>query len=155
WQSARVKFTDLSTGHLAYPAASTSVAAGVMKAGSDNTFEPSRPVTGQEAIEAIDRVAALAGPLSAKGKRGNDGADAGEPAHAASHAADPGVRDPRRLRSAGMGARGLCARRADRRVRRTARAARRTEDEPRRVARPDGRQAAAGHDLRRADAARP
>ena len=31
WESARLKFADLAAGHLAYPAASVAVAAGVMK----------------------------------------------------------------------------------------------------------------------------
>jgi len=62
WESARLRFADLSTTHLAYPAASTAVASGVMKPGPDNTFQPSRPVTGAEAIEAVARIEALAGP---------------------------------------------------------------------------------------------
>jgi tetratricopeptide (TPR) repeat protein len=64
WESARVKFADLSPGHLAYPAASAAVASGVMTAGPDNTFQPSKPVSGAEAIAAINRVEALAGPLA-------------------------------------------------------------------------------------------
>ncbi len=63
WETAKAKFADLGPGHLAYAAASTTVAAGVLKLGPDNTFEPSRPVTGQETIAAIERIAALAGPL--------------------------------------------------------------------------------------------
>ena len=61
WEAARLKFSDLSSSHLAYPAASIAVASGVMKTAGDNGFQPSRAVTGPEAIEAIDRVAALAG----------------------------------------------------------------------------------------------
>ena len=61
WESARLKFTDLSPGHLAYPAASIAVAAGVMTAVPENTFQPARPVTGAEASEAISRLEALAG----------------------------------------------------------------------------------------------
>jgi len=61
WTSARLKFSDLSPGHLAYPAASVAVASGVMKTGPDNSFQPSRPVTGAEAIEAITKIEALAG----------------------------------------------------------------------------------------------
>jgi Flp pilus assembly protein TadD len=64
WEDARLKFADLSPGHLAYPAASAAVASGVMKANPDSTFQPSRPVTGAEATEAIDRLAALAGITS-------------------------------------------------------------------------------------------
>jgi tetratricopeptide (TPR) repeat protein len=61
WESARLKFSDLSPNHLAYPAASAAVASGVMKTTGDNAFQPSRAVTGAEAIETIDRIAALAG----------------------------------------------------------------------------------------------
>jgi tetratricopeptide (TPR) repeat protein len=61
WESARVSFSDLSAGHLAYPAASAAVAAGVLSTGPDNTFQPSKPVTGPEAIEAIGKVEALTG----------------------------------------------------------------------------------------------
>ena len=61
WENARLPFTDLSPGHLAYPAASAAVAANVMKMGPDNSFQPSRPVTGAEAVEAIARLESLAG----------------------------------------------------------------------------------------------
>jgi tetratricopeptide (TPR) repeat protein len=61
WESARVKFSDLSPSHLAYTAVSVSVAAGVMKTTADNSFQPSRAVTGAEAIDAITRIAALSG----------------------------------------------------------------------------------------------
>jgi tetratricopeptide (TPR) repeat protein len=61
WESARLRFSDLSPGHLAHPAASVAVASGVMKAGPDNSFQPSRPVTGAEAIDAITKIEDLAG----------------------------------------------------------------------------------------------
>jgi len=60
WDSARLKFTDLSASHLAYPAASAAVASGVLTVAADNAFQPSRPVTGAEATEAIGRLQALA-----------------------------------------------------------------------------------------------
>jgi tetratricopeptide (TPR) repeat protein len=60
WESARLKFTDLSPSHLAYPAASVAVASGVMKTGDNSTFQPSRPVTGADAIDAIAKIEALA-----------------------------------------------------------------------------------------------
>ena len=60
WDGARLKFADLSQGHIAYPAASAAVASGVMKMGAENTFQPSRPVTGAESIDAIDKLAAIA-----------------------------------------------------------------------------------------------
>jgi tetratricopeptide (TPR) repeat protein len=61
WESARLKFGDLAASHLAYPAASIAVASGVMKANVENNFQPSRPVTGAEAIDAIAKVESLAG----------------------------------------------------------------------------------------------
>jgi tetratricopeptide (TPR) repeat protein len=61
WEAARLKFGDLQPSHLAYPAASAAVAAGVMATGPDNTFQPSRSVTGAEALDAIAKVEALAG----------------------------------------------------------------------------------------------
>jgi tetratricopeptide (TPR) repeat protein len=61
WEAARLKFSDLSPSHLAYPAASIAVASGVMKTAGDSGFQPSRAVTGAEATEAIAKVAALAG----------------------------------------------------------------------------------------------
>ena len=60
WLSARVKFPDLNASHLAYPAASAAVASGVMSADANASFQPSRPVTGQEAIDVVNRIAALA-----------------------------------------------------------------------------------------------
>lgn len=69
WQAARGTFSDLSAGHLAYPAASAAVAAGVMTLGPDNSFQPSRAVSGAEAIDVIDRIGALAAPVvGGKGK---------------------------------------------------------------------------------------
>jgi tetratricopeptide (TPR) repeat protein len=61
WDSARLKFSDLSPSHLAYPAASVAVASGVMSTAAGNSFQPSRAVTGAEAVEAIAKVQALAG----------------------------------------------------------------------------------------------
>jgi hypothetical protein len=46
---------------IAYSAASAAVAAGVMKPGPDNSFQPSRPISGAEAVEAIAKVESLAG----------------------------------------------------------------------------------------------
>jgi tetratricopeptide (TPR) repeat protein len=62
WESARLKFSDLAVSHLAYPAASMAVAAGVMMTGPDASFQPSRAVTGAEAVDAIARIDALARP---------------------------------------------------------------------------------------------
>jgi tetratricopeptide (TPR) repeat protein len=67
WESTPWPFTDLAPSHLAYPAASTAVAAGVLTIGPDGSFQPSIEVTGGEAVEAIRRLEALAG-LPALGK---------------------------------------------------------------------------------------
>jgi tetratricopeptide (TPR) repeat protein len=61
WQSARVTLSDLAPDHLAFPAASLAVAAGVLTLEPDGRFQPSRIVTGQEAVGAIQQLAALAG----------------------------------------------------------------------------------------------
>ncbi len=61
WDAARLKFSDLSPSHLAYPAASVAVASGVMKTAGDNAFQPSKAVTGAEAIEALAKVAGAGG----------------------------------------------------------------------------------------------
>jgi tetratricopeptide (TPR) repeat protein len=60
WQAARLRFTDLAASHLAYQAASKAVAAGVMETGAANAFQPSKVVTGAEAMAAVARVEALA-----------------------------------------------------------------------------------------------
>jgi tetratricopeptide (TPR) repeat protein len=60
WQNARMRFTDMAPGHIAYPAASMAVAAGVMSPAPDGGFQPSRVVTGEEAVAAIERLQALA-----------------------------------------------------------------------------------------------
>jgi len=60
WKSARPKFPDLVETHLAYPAASMAVASGVMTAGPDGSFQPSRAVTGAEAVQSIDRLQQMA-----------------------------------------------------------------------------------------------
>lgn len=61
WESARLKFSDLAPSHLAYPAASIAVASGVLKTVGDNSFQPSRSVTGAEAIDVMAKVGTLAG----------------------------------------------------------------------------------------------
>jgi tetratricopeptide (TPR) repeat protein len=60
WQGARMKFADLASTHLAYPAASMAVAAGVMSADSENKFHPSRIVTGAEALASMSHAETLA-----------------------------------------------------------------------------------------------
>lgn len=60
WQGARMKFADLASTHLAYPAASMTVAAGVMSADDENKFHPSKVVTGTEALASVSRAETLA-----------------------------------------------------------------------------------------------
>ena len=67
WESTQWPFPDLAPSHLAYPAASSAVAAGVLTTAPDGGFEPSRIVMGREAVEAIQSLEALAG-LPAPGK---------------------------------------------------------------------------------------
>lgn len=61
WRSAAVTIADLVPDHLAFPAASLAVASGVLTLDPDGRFQPSRIVTGQEAVEAIQQLAAIAG----------------------------------------------------------------------------------------------
>ena len=60
WESARLSFSDLAPSHLAYPAASAAVASGVMAMGENSSFQPSKPVTGTDALAAIAKIQALA-----------------------------------------------------------------------------------------------
>ncbi len=60
-EHAQVRFSDVAPTHLAYPAASAVVAAHVLKTTADNAFQPSRPVSGAEAVEAIAQLESLAG----------------------------------------------------------------------------------------------
>jgi tetratricopeptide (TPR) repeat protein len=61
WTTARQSFGDIGPGHLAYPAASVAVAAGVMAADPGGSFSPARLVTGREASEAITRLERMVG----------------------------------------------------------------------------------------------
>jgi tetratricopeptide (TPR) repeat protein len=56
WRDARGRFSDLSAGNLNYRAASTAVAAGVMRANGDGAFDGARFVTGADAVEVVDRL---------------------------------------------------------------------------------------------------
>jgi hypothetical protein len=60
WQGARGRFPDLSTAHLVYPAASAAVVSGVLTVGDDGRFQPTRVVSGAEAVETVRRLEALA-----------------------------------------------------------------------------------------------
>jgi tetratricopeptide (TPR) repeat protein len=63
WVGARGRFSDMSTGHIAYPAASVAVAAGGMQT-VDGAFQPTGLVSGAEAAAAIDRIRSLAGVVA-------------------------------------------------------------------------------------------
>jgi len=60
-KNARGKFPDISPSHLSYHAASVAVETGVMAPTADGSFQLSRPVTGQEAVAAVNKLAELSG----------------------------------------------------------------------------------------------
>lgn len=55
WRAVRPSFSDLSPGHLAYPAAAVAVASGVMQA-PGGAFGLARPISGPDAIDALARL---------------------------------------------------------------------------------------------------
>jgi tetratricopeptide (TPR) repeat protein len=59
WRAAAVRFSDVTANHLAYQAASIAVASGVLDRSADESFQPSRRVSGAEAIQAIERLRAM------------------------------------------------------------------------------------------------
>jgi tetratricopeptide (TPR) repeat protein len=61
WRAAAPPISDLPRTHLAYPAAAQAVASGVLNL-SGGAFHPSRAVEGREAVQAVERLRALAGP---------------------------------------------------------------------------------------------
>jgi hypothetical protein len=63
-KTARGRFPDISAGHLSYHAASVVVDTGVMTTTNDGTFQLSRPVTGQEAVAAVNKLVELSGRSS-------------------------------------------------------------------------------------------
>ena len=60
WTTARPTIADMAPGHLSYPAVSVAVASGVMPLDEGDRFAVTRPVSGSEAIDVVERVAALA-----------------------------------------------------------------------------------------------
>lgn len=62
WRSSRPIFSDLPPSHASYPAAALAVASGVLQTGPENSFQPTRPVTGAEAVAVVDRLEALVTP---------------------------------------------------------------------------------------------
>ncbi len=63
WEGPRQDFGDMPPGHLSYAPAARAVAAGVLEILDGNTFQPTRLVAGDEALRAVDRLAALAREL--------------------------------------------------------------------------------------------
>ena len=59
WRNARPKFSDVAPGNLRYPAVSLAVAAGVMSGTADGSFQPTRPVTGAEALGIVQKLQEL------------------------------------------------------------------------------------------------
>src|SRR5262245_194771 len=58
--AARPTIPDVSTSHLNYPAVAAAVSAGVLPLVEEGRFDTERPVSGADAIAAIDRLRALA-----------------------------------------------------------------------------------------------
>ena len=59
WRAAAIRFADVPTGHQAYQAASVAVASGVLEKNADESFQPSRRVTGAEAVQTVERLRAM------------------------------------------------------------------------------------------------
>jgi tetratricopeptide (TPR) repeat protein len=68
WQRAAPAFSDLPPSHPAYAAAAMAVGAGVLD-GAGDTFGPTRPVSGQDVLDAVSRLQRLAGPLAGRDRR--------------------------------------------------------------------------------------
>jgi tetratricopeptide (TPR) repeat protein len=60
-RNARRRFTDVPTNHLRHAAASVAVEAGVLAPLEDGSFQLTRPVTGPEAVAAIEKLREIAG----------------------------------------------------------------------------------------------
>lgn len=60
WRDPRPRFSDMSPAHLSYPAAARAVSSGVMQTLEGGAFQLSRPVSGAEAEQVVDRLEALA-----------------------------------------------------------------------------------------------
>ena len=61
WRGDRRKFPDVSPRHFSYPAVALAVEAGVMSPLDDGSFQPTRPITGIEAIAAVEKLQELGG----------------------------------------------------------------------------------------------
>ncbi|MYD71860.1 MAG: tetratricopeptide repeat protein [Acidobacteria bacterium] len=65
WEGERPRFRDMGTGHLNYDGAARAVAAGVLSTIEGDRFEPTRPVGGADAVDAIRRLGRLAAAAGA------------------------------------------------------------------------------------------
>jgi tetratricopeptide (TPR) repeat protein len=69
WAQGAPRFGDLPPGHLSYPAAAAAVSAGVMPVAPGGAFQPSRPVSGVEAMDVISRLDQMARRWAPAGER--------------------------------------------------------------------------------------
>ena len=60
WRAARVRFSDMGPGHLNYESATRAVAAGVMRTLGAERFDPTGPVSGSDAVDAVEQLVRLA-----------------------------------------------------------------------------------------------
>ena len=77
WTEARLAFADVRPGHTLYLPVSRAVASGVMQTLEGQTFGISRPMTGADAVDAVQRLTRLAGSASSEG--GGSQGSAGRP----------------------------------------------------------------------------
>jgi hypothetical protein len=61
--SERPRIADMAPAHLNYPAVAAAVSTGVVPLLEGQRFQTTRPVSGAEAVETVDRLRALAGEL--------------------------------------------------------------------------------------------
>ena len=60
WRAARIRFSDMNPGHLNFDSATLAVAAGVMRTFGDQRFDPTGPVSGSDAVGAVEQLVRLA-----------------------------------------------------------------------------------------------
>ena len=60
WRASRPTLADVSRAHLQYAAIAGALASGTMQLGTDNRFQPNRPATGAEVVDAVARLEQLA-----------------------------------------------------------------------------------------------
>lgn len=59
WRESTPRIADMNEAHLNYASVVNAVSAGVLSTFTDGTFQPTRSVSGTEAVEAVDRLGAL------------------------------------------------------------------------------------------------